>query len=95
LTDLPNIGASMAEDLRQLGVRSPADLAGACPYDLYDRLNRQTKTRHDPCVLDAFISITRFVDGEAAQPWWHYTTERKRVLAVRDRATQRNHRSGK
>jgi hypothetical protein len=45
--------------------------------------------------LDAFISITRFVDGEAAQPWWHYTAERKRVLAVRDRATQRNHRSDK
>ena len=89
LTDLPNIGPSVAADLRLLGVRQPADLAGVCPYDLYERLNRKTKARHDPCVLDTFISITRFVDGEPAQPWWAYTAERKRVLAARSRTPRR------
>jgi hypothetical protein len=89
LTDLPNIGPSIAADLRLLGVRRPADLVGACPYDLYERLNRKTKTRHDPCVLDTFISITRFVDGEPPQPWWAYTAERKRTLAARAQAQRR------
>jgi hypothetical protein len=28
-------------------------------------------------VLDVFLSITRFMAGDAPQPWWHYTAERK------------------
>jgi hypothetical protein len=32
----------------------------------------------DPCVLDTFIAITRFMGGEAAKPWWAYTAERKK-----------------
>lgn len=42
-------------------------------------------TRHDPCVIDVFMSVTRFmagVAGAAAQPWWAFTSERKRVLAA-------------
>lgn len=47
---------------------------------LYRRLNQITGLRHDPCMLDTFISITRFMDGEPTQPWWHYTAERKTRL---------------
>ena len=57
---------------------------GADAYALYDRLAEVTGERHDPCVLDTFISVVRFMDGEEAQPWWAYTAERKRVLASRD-----------
>ena len=49
---------------------------------LYDKLCVLTVTRHDPCVIDVFISVTRFMAGAAAQPWWAYTEERKRVLAA-------------
>jgi hypothetical protein len=37
-----------------------------------------TNTRHDPCVLDVFISVTRFMAGGAPQAWWKFTAERKR-----------------
>jgi hypothetical protein len=37
--------------------------------------------RHDPCVLDVFISVTRFMAGDAPQPWWAYTAQRKQLLA--------------
>ena len=77
LTDLPNVGPSIAEDLEQLGIRRPAQLKGADPYALYRRINRRTGVTHDPCLLDVFISITRFIDGERPRPWWHYTPERK------------------
>ncbi len=77
LTDLPNIGKAMAADLLLLGIEKPADLIGRDPYALYERLCALTGCRHDPCVLDVFISITRFMNGEAPRPWWAYSSERK------------------
>lgn len=82
LTDLPNVGPAMAVDLRQIGIRAPADLAGRDPFEMYEQLCALTGTRHDPCVIDVFISVTRFVAGDAPQPWWAYTAERKRRQAV-------------
>jgi len=83
LEDLPNVGKAVAADLRRIGIRAPRDLAGRDPYALYDALNRATGVRHDPCVLDTFIAVVRFVDGGPAQPWWAFTAERKRTLQRR------------
>ena len=80
LTDLPNVGPSIAGDLVRIGIETPAQLAGQSPLALYERLCEVTGLRHDPCVLDVFMSITRFVDGEPARPWWDYTAERKLLL---------------
>ena len=77
LTDLPNIGQAGALDLNLLGITRPAQLVGMCPYQMYERLCQATRTRHDPCVLDVFISITRFMNGEPPQAWWRFTAERK------------------
>lgn len=82
LTDLPNIGPAMARDLKLIGIGSPVQLVDKDPLALYNRLCKKTGTRHDPCVLDVFISVTRFMDGESPQPWWHYTEERKRTFRV-------------
>jgi len=83
LTDLPNIGKAGAEDLRLLGIHTPDQLVGRCPYEMYERLCEVTGVRHDPCVIDVFISVTRFMDGESAQAWWAYTEERKQVLRLK------------
>lgn len=85
LTDLPNIGTASAADLLLLGISSPAELIGLCPYEMYERLCVKTGVRHDPCVIDVFISITRYVDGEDAKPWWDFTEERKQALKARVR----------
>jgi hypothetical protein len=77
LTDLPNIGKACAEDLHLLGIFLPVQLIGKNPYELFESLCEKTGVRIDPCMLDTFISITRFMDGEAPQPWWTYTEERK------------------
>ena len=86
LEDLPNVGPSVAGDLRGIGVSHPSDLAGRDPYALYDALCAATGVRHDPCVLDVFLSAVRFMEGAPARPWWHYTAERKRALAARARS---------
>src|SRR5450755_446684 len=83
LEDLPNVGKEVAADLRELGIRLPAQLKRKDPYALYDALNRRTGLRHDPCLLDTFIAAVRFVEGGPVNPWWAYTAERKRALSLR------------
>lgn len=82
-TDLPNVGKAFAEDLRLLGFTAPAQLKGQDPLQLFDRLCELTHSRQDPCVLDTLMSITRFMDGGRARPWWDYTDERKQLMAAR------------
>jgi predicted flap endonuclease-1-like 5' DNA nuclease len=82
LEDLPNVGPAVAHDLRLLGIRGPHDLAGRDPYALYEELNRRTRQRHDPCLLDTFIAVVRFADGGPPRPWWSFTGERKQRLAA-------------
>lgn len=80
LEAIPNIGPSIAGNLRLLGIHAPTDLKGQDPYVLYQQLCAQTGVSHDPCLLDTFIAATRFMAGEPPLPWWRYTKERKRAL---------------
>jgi hypothetical protein len=82
LEDLPNVGPSIASDLRRVGVYHPCDLIGQQPDELYRALCETTGVRHDPCVLDVFIAAVRFAEGEPARPWWHSTAERKQRYAA-------------
>jgi hypothetical protein len=77
LEQLPNIGPSLAADLRLIGVHSPDDLRGQDAFVLYRKLCTVTGQRHDPCVLDTFMATTDFMSGARAAPWWHYTARRK------------------
>ncbi len=81
LLDLPNVGPATQGDLHQLGIRKPEELAGLDAFEMYDRLCSITKTRHDPCVIDVFLSLVSFADGGPAKPWWDFTEERKRTLS--------------
>jgi hypothetical protein len=78
LESIPNVGVSIARDLRSIGIKQPQDLIGRNPHSLYQALCDQTRTRQDPCVLDTFISAVRFMEGAPARPWWSYTAERKK-----------------
>jgi Pathogenicity locus len=87
LTDLPNIGKAGASDLRLLGFDTPIEIVGADPFEMFTRLCVTTGVAQDPCVLDVFIAVTRFLAGEDPQVWWHYTDERKQMM---DRTSMRN-----
>ena len=77
LSDLPNAGPAMAQNLELLGIAAPGDLVGQDPLTLYQNLCELRGARQDPCVLDVFLSITRFLAGEEPHPWWAFTAERK------------------
>ena len=80
LTDLPNIGKAMVRDLHKIGIIKPEQLKGRSPFDMYEELCSKTGCRLDPCVIDVFLSITRFIEGDNPRPWWEYTAERKRAM---------------
>lgn len=80
LEDLPNIGKAMATDLRLIGIHTPMHLLDREAFEMYEMLCAKTGQRHDPCVLDVFISIVHFMRGGEALPWWSFTEERKRKL---------------
>lgn len=77
LTDLPNISKEMAKDLRLLGCARAEDINGENPFEMYARLCELTGVRHDPCVIDVFMSVTEFLSGKAPRPWWEFTQTRK------------------
>jgi hypothetical protein len=77
LTDLPNVGPALARSLESLGVRAPEDLQGRDALELYHSLCRLKGARQDPCVLDVFLSIERFLAGEEPKRWWAFSAERR------------------
>ncbi len=80
LESIPNVGPAIAAKLRLLGYKSPTDLKGADPYAMYQKLLELTGKRHDPCLLDVFISAVSFCNGNPPKPWWKFTPERKAKL---------------
>ena len=82
LEDLPNIGRAMAEDLRLIGIHTPEQLRESDAYEMYVALCEKTGQRHDPCVIDVFLSIVHFMRGGEALCWWAFTEERKKALVV-------------
>jgi len=80
LESLPNIGKSIAEDLRLIGIDHPKKLIGMEPLQMYNQLCRQTGTRQDPCVLDTFMAAVQFMKDGKPLPWWAFTEERKKTI---------------
>lgn len=82
LEALPNIGRAMAADLRLLGIDQPKDLIGQDPFAMYQRLCVISRKKHDPCVIDVFMSVVYFMEGGEALPWWSFTQSRKKKTGL-------------
>ncbi len=80
LEDLPNIGKSIAADLRSIGILQPKQLAHREPLAVFQQLAKVMDHRHDPCVLYTLIAVQHYLQGAESQPWWHYTAEGKKLL---------------
>jgi hypothetical protein len=78
LRAIPGIGPSLAQDLRDLGMREPADLHGADPERLYRDLNELRGARQDPCVLYVFRCAVYFASTPPPDrepellKWWNW-----------------------
>ncbi len=78
LQAIPGIGPSLAADLRELGMREPADLRGLDPERLYRDLCEVRGARQDPCVLYVFRCAVYYAATPAADrdpellKWWNW-----------------------
>ncbi len=81
LEKLPNIGKAIAKDLRLIGIDHPGKLIGKDAFALYEELCAITGKKHDPCVIDVFMSAVCFMEGGDSLPWWSFTQERKKQIA--------------
>jgi len=81
LEDIPNIGKSIAADLRAIGILYPHQLAGRDPFSTYIELSDVMGHRHDPCVLYVLLSAQHFLESGEAIPWWKFTDQGKKILA--------------
>ena len=79
-TDIPNVGPAMERDFLALGLRTPQELIGLDPYQLYLDMCKHSGTRQDPCVLDTYLAVCEFMNGGPTRPWWEFTKVRKERL---------------
>lgn len=81
LTELVNVGPAVAGYFERAGITRITQLAGREPIELYEQMSAAAGERLDPCLLDTIMSAVDQAEGRPARPWWHYTPERKRLLA--------------
>ena len=69
LEDLPNIGTSIAADLRRIGIHEPDQLAEREPLAVFQDLAGAMGPRHDPCMLYTLLSAQHFLRCGETLPW--------------------------
>lgn len=80
LESLPNLGKAISCDLRLIGINEPKNLIGKNPFDLYNELCTKKGEHVDHCVIDVFMSVVDFMEGNEPKPWWKFTQKRKEIL---------------
>jgi Pathogenicity locus len=80
LEDIPNIGKSIASDLRSLGILTPQQLATRGPLKTYLALSGNMGQRHDPCVLYTLMAAQHYLQSGEAISWWKFTEQGKKIL---------------
>jgi hypothetical protein len=76
LQSLPSIGPSLAKDLRDLGIDSPADLRERDPEEMFADLCELRGQKIDRCVLYSFRCAVYSVTSDDPEPellkWWNW-----------------------
>ncbi len=80
LEDIPNIGKSIAGDLRGIGINNPRQLLEYEPLALYLQLGGPMGKRHDPCVLYTLMAARHFMQSGEKLSWWKFTEAGQKLL---------------
>ena len=76
LQTIPGIGASLSQDLVDLGYQKVNELKGGNPEVIYQRLIALRGEHIDRCVLYAFRCAVYFVSNSVHEPellkWWKW-----------------------
>jgi len=68
LQTIPGVGRSIAEDLRNIGIHTIADLKGKNPEELYNKSNKFVGCVQDRCLLYVFREAVYFAEHKKHDP---------------------------
>lgn len=68
LQNIPSVGKSIAEDLRNIGIQTVADLKGKDPEKLYEMSNRFEGRIQDRCLLYVCREAVYFAENKNPDP---------------------------
>lgn len=81
LQSIPGVGPSIAQDLRNIGIHTVADLRGRDPEELYDRSNAYEGVTQDRCLLYVFRCAVYYAEHKKHDPeklkWWNWKDRRQ------------------
>jgi len=88
LGELISIGPAMLRDFELLGIRSVVELARQNPQRMYEKMERATGQRQDPCVLDTFCAAVAQarnprLEAERCQWWWWSRKRKERTKDIK------------
>ncbi len=76
LQAIPSVGKSIAQDLRNIGIYSVADLKGKDPEKLYEMSNHFEGKIQDRCLLYVYRQAVYFAENPNPDPeklkWWNW-----------------------
>lgn len=76
LRTIPGVGKSIAEDLWDMGFRSPADLKGLDPEKMYLDFQKMRGDSVDRCMLYVFRCAVYYASEKDHDPellkWWNW-----------------------
>lgn len=86
LQNIPGVGPSIEQDFLCLGINRVADLRGADPQALYDRLTALEGRHVDRCVLYVFRCAVYFASETQHEPeklkWWNWKDKQTTQLLL-------------
>ena len=78
---IPGVGPSIAEDLRDLGIRRVSDLPNHEPQEMYEALCGLREVKQDRCLLYVFRCAVYYARNSQHDPellkWWNWTDDRQ------------------
>jgi DNA transformation protein len=80
LEDIPNIGKSIAADLRSNNILNSKQLSLRDPLQTYLDLSDIMGRRHDPCVLYTLLAAQHYLKTGESISWWKFTKQGKQLL---------------
>ena len=78
LLSLKNVGPATMKDLHLLGITTVEQLRYETADNLYEEIQKITKTKHDHCVWDVFAAIIHEAKTGEKTPWWYWSAIRKK-----------------
>jgi DNA polymerase/3'-5' exonuclease PolX len=75
LTDIPGVGKSIADDFKQIGIKTINDLKDKNPEELYRLSNKKAGHIQDRCLLYVFRCAVYYAKGgrnPQKLKWWSW-----------------------